>query len=418
MYTVYPVHPYSGGLQKIEGRRFSTLYFSRAAPEFVYTLHNTRNGKSYFSCTSRGCVVRGRCEDLDQVFGEDLGRGFVTKNHHNHIGDASIVANLRFSSACKRRAAGEPTAIRRIYDEEKARHPDATLEYRALENALYKTQRRTRPAQPTCLADLRDLPSRYMSTLRGTPFFSRRSDAGQSLVFVSPDVGAHARHCKVLFVDASYRAVPGLFSCLVTLHVPVSSQTVPAAYCLLGGRTEQDLAPLVQHLKETLALAPALLVCDFLLPLQRVLARAFPQARVTGSFFHYTQVVWKRTQVLGLASLYHTDHLTGRVVRKALALPLLPPHMMAQGLSDVEEDAREGIEELGVLCDHLKVLWVGRVGPQELSMSGAPERTCSVFQDFHREASKLSPSGGLYPFLERLQRLEDGYTAKFTAITA
>ena len=82
----------------------------------------------------------------------------------------------------------------------------------------------------------------------------------------------------------------------------------------------------------------------------------FPDCRLRGCLFHFTQAIWRHVQCLGLTKQYKEDSDFNRVVRRALALPLIPPNQ-------VEDVWMKALNEVGDpqqihFCDYVTETWV------------------------------------------------------------
>ena len=62
----------------------------------------------------------------------------------------------------------------------------------------------------------------------------------------------------------------------------------------------------------------------------------YPNASVAGCWFHYAQVIIKRTNKIGLKEAYGSDEDVQNVVQCLVSLPLLPPEEIIAAIDDVE----------------------------------------------------------------------------------
>jgi hypothetical protein len=95
---------------------------------------------------------------------------------------------------------------------------------------------------------------------------------------------------------------------------------------------------------------------DFELTVWQVLRREFPETKLRGCVFHWTQSVWRKVQKLGLQSSYSKDPATNSYVRKILALPMLPSEHIVPVFEKIGEDAVT--EPLQQLVAYVPAQWI------------------------------------------------------------
>jgi hypothetical protein len=77
-------------------------------------------------------------------------------------------------------------------------------------------------------------------------------------------------------------------------------------------------------LQERCVIAATRFQIDFEAAAIKAIRHVFPNARVTGCFFHFTQAVWRKVGKVGLQSQYNDgDEKIIKIVRRYAALPLL-----------------------------------------------------------------------------------------------
>ena len=80
-------------------------------------------------------------------------------------------------------------------------------------------------------------------------------------------------------------------------------------------------------------LQPRYIVCDFELSIKVAVEHELPNAEVNACYFHFSQSLWRRMQVLGLASAYRQHNSVHKVFRKITALSFLPVLLVRQNLN-------------------------------------------------------------------------------------
>ena len=93
----------------------------------------------------------------------------------------------------------------------------------------------------------------------------------------------------------------------------------------------------------------------------------FPEARIRGCLFHYSQAVWRKVQNLGLTVRYREDREINRLVRRASALPLI----LMESIPKVWMEAMNEADDVAAtqFMDYMTETWVDNLGalfPMEL----------------------------------------------------
>lgn len=60
--------------------------------------------------------------------------------------------------------------------------------------------------------------------------------------------------------------------------------------------------------------------------------------KVFGRWFHLTQAIWKKTQSLGLGKFNKSNNTFANLLRKLMALPLLPEDKLLRVFSILEQE--------------------------------------------------------------------------------
>ncbi|CAF4462608.1 unnamed protein product, partial [Didymodactylos carnosus] len=103
----------------------------------------------------------------------------------------------------------------------------------------------------------------------------------------------------------------------------------PCVFGLLPDRKKsmyQQLFKVLQDLAISMnrTFKPNRILSDFKPSLILAVASEFPQAVHSGCFFHYTQAIYRRIQILGLTVAYSQNGEIRICCRKLMALALLP----------------------------------------------------------------------------------------------
>ena len=92
------------------------------------------------------------------------------------------------------------------------------------------------------------------------------------------------------FGDGTFQICPTLFFQLYTLHTRVAGYYPPCVYFLLPNKTEATYNRMLAIFRQlALRIDPLEFLVDFELAAMNAFRRAFPEADVTGCFFHLSQ---------------------------------------------------------------------------------------------------------------------------------
>lgn len=85
------------------------------------------------------------------------------------------------------------------------------------------------------------------------------------------------------------------------------------------------LTQLLSHaLEQNFVFNPQIIIADFELAFLNAAKEMFPNARVKGCLFHFTQSSWKQTVLRGLKRQYNEIPEVRTFVQKLLSLPFIP----------------------------------------------------------------------------------------------
>ena len=107
-------------------------------------------------------------------------------------------------------------------------------------------------------------------------------------------------------------------------------------------KTEELYSAVILKLLELIpGFSPRLAVSDFEKAPRNAFLYFFPQMKMIGCWFHFTQAIWKKTQILGLGKLYKTEEIYADWLRKLMVMPLLPQSEITSTFSVLEAQVFE-----------------------------------------------------------------------------
>jgi MULE transposase domain len=150
------------------------------------------------------------------------------------------------------------------------------------------------------------------------------------VVFATRRIHKTLSEVKCLYIDGTFRTAPQPYAQMVSIHGDYHNFIIPLAFCLLNGKTVGQYRQVLQVIKCAVfratgrQLQPDKVVCDFEKGLMMAVETEFPNTRIAGCYFHFTQSLWRHLQDLGLARAYRRDEQFRKFVRRVMAIAFLP----------------------------------------------------------------------------------------------
>ncbi|XP_072400820.1 uncharacterized protein [Diabrotica undecimpunctata] len=111
--------------------------------------------------------------------------------------------------------------------------------------------------------------------------------------------------CDHWYADGTFNSAPPLFSQIYTIHGVRYSNVIPTVFALLTNKTQETYTRVFQQLKVlNPALRPLTIMMDFEKAAMNAAQTEFPNVRIRGCFFHFSQCMWRHIQSAGLQRRY------------------------------------------------------------------------------------------------------------------
>lgn len=169
----------------------------------------------------------------------------------------------------------------------------------------------------------------------------------------------------VWLADGTFKVVPTIFFQLYSFHFNFASGINPAGlYCLLTNKTAATYERvLVEILKLVPLASPKTILIDFEKAAMNAMSAAFPNARITGCYFHLCQSVIRKVNEIGLKVDYENNNEVRGYVRCLAALAFVPPDDVVEAFELLADDMPANIEHLDELTSYFELTYVrGRRG--------------------------------------------------------
>ena len=117
----------------------------------------------------------------------------------------------------------------------------------------------------------------------------------------------------------------------------------------------------------------------------------YPQMRVCGCWFHFTQRIWAKTQKLGLSQSFRNSHVVAKFIRQLMAIPFLPAPLITPTYSFLQLPTLESPEmiKLEKLKKYFQKRWLTQVTPEELSIFDINITTNNAAESYHSKLKSI-----------------------------
>ena len=104
---------------------------------------------------------------------------------------------------------------------------------------------------------------------------------------------------------------------------------------------------------------------------RKALKELFPNIKLFGCWFHFTQRIWYKTQKLGLTESFKDNIEVARYTRQLMSIPFLPASLIHPTYTLLQFPATiipTEAMKLEKLNKYFKKRWITHVNPEELSI--------------------------------------------------
>ncbi|CAF4499658.1 unnamed protein product [Rotaria socialis] len=154
------------------------------------------------------------------------------------------------------------------------------------------------------------VPIQLTKTARKDQFL--RCDTGPGddriLIFASDEQVDVLQDTDEFLVDGTFKVVPDIFYQLYIIHGVFRDHAIPLIYALLRRKTKETYQHLIREiLNIALRWSPRAVMLDFKQASFGAFQAAFPNASLSGCYFHLRQSIHRKLQELGHQNQYQTD---------------------------------------------------------------------------------------------------------------
>lgn len=190
------------------------------------------------------------------------------------------------------------------------------------------------------------------------------------LILATPHQLDYLSKAITWYIDGTFSIVREPFVQMFSVHVFVRKGTfriqIPVAFVIMSRRTKEDYKKVFQSLLEVLPQQPKVkkVVLDFERAVWSTLRsmmelEEFPRVQLKGCFFHFTQALYRRIGLIGLANQYKHDKPTRDICRQMMALAFLPKEYVSEAFEHLKERCiSSGIANLKKFAMYMEKNWI------------------------------------------------------------
>ncbi|KAK9717832.1 MULE transposase domain [Popillia japonica] len=209
------------------------------------------------------------------------------------------------------------------------------------------------------------------------------------------------------YADGTFKTVPLLFNRLYTIHGLKEDASVSLLYALLPNRTKETYEHLLKQLKILQpVLSPRTITVDFEKPMITALRNEFPDARLRGCLFHFTQCILRDVKSKGLKQRQETDVEFALKLRMLPAVAFVPTESVVEVFETLSENEIFPPEAQEVV-DYFEDTWIGRPHRRQRRPPQFDLNMWSLYQSILEDLSKTNNSveGWHRGFTERVSAM-------------
>ncbi|XP_072377879.1 uncharacterized protein [Diabrotica undecimpunctata] len=331
---------------------------------FLHKKERVVGEKTIWKCaTYNKCKCTGRVHTVvDEI---------TKSTEHNHVADTAKIEAKEACNRMKEVAQQLEHSTQGVVSEISQGLSLAATAQLPSVSSLKKTVQRVRnelegtPANPRNLEEL-VLPEEYKTTTGGELFllFDSGPEEERILLFSTQRYLRFMEQCDHWYADGTFNSAPPLFSQIYTIHGVRYSNVIPTVFALLTNKTQETYTRVFQQLKVlNPALRPLTIMMDFERAAMNAAQTEFPNVRIRGCFFHFSQCMWRHIQSAGLQRRYIENPDFALHLRQLTALAFVPDNHVVRVYEELlNSDFYTQNEELLVpLINYFEDTWVGRL---------------------------------------------------------
>ena len=210
--------------------------------------------------------------------------------------------------------------------------------------------------------------------------------------------------------DGTFFTVPTQFFQLWTIFVSVGGHTLPAVHCLMTAKSQELYQAVLESIRTNVPqFRPVASMSDWEPAARNAFKMVFPQAKIYGCWFHYTQRIWAKLQKLGLVQSFRDNPEIAAYIKQLMAIPFLPAPLIIPTFNFllmpiVQNTEKSKIEKLKSYC---KKRWINQITPEELSIYELNIATNNGAESYHSKLKSIIKTSHprIWTFMETLNEI-------------
>lgn len=353
------------------------------------------------------------------------------KNEHEPLSEKEI-REIEFKQVLKDRAGAENIPVQQIYQEEQSRVMKELADINKVateipqfyncQSAMYDHRSKFMPPIPDSVEDI-EIEGIWAKCEDGNSRFLLHHDV--NIIMFCSEVGLNALSKSHRWqADGTFSITPPGFMQLYIIHAYYKYQMIPCVFALLTGKSETLYKRMIQTLKDgalnsKLELKPKTIMVDFERAAINAFEYHFPNANLSGCFFHLGQSFHKKIVELNLKVFYDDNTFDLKTwVGKVIALALIP----VDKVDDVWIELLDGVpiavdsaaatafnENVTKFCDYVTENYIDTdLFPKPLwNQYEAEKRTNNDCEGYNSKLSKfLNSHPNIWRFIIKIQSEE------------
>ncbi|XP_044594352.1 uncharacterized protein LOC123271884 [Cotesia glomerata] len=311
------------------------------------------------------------------------------------------------------------TALRKIYDAISLVHPIAaiSLTWPMMQPKMQKWRAACRPRFPRNWREYAEILNQpqwfnYTDYKLGRLIVAaiQATDGSYVTTFSNPQMLA-TLNTDMLFMDATFKVIPLAPKAyqFFTILALVDDTAIPVFWALMERKTTDGYIAALTYFHQILTphIRPAIVMTDFETALLRPIRTIFSEATHKGCFFHFCQAIIHKLKDLRLFNLIWNWRNGQILLRKFLALALLPAQVIGVTYNWlIQTLPNEIANALRPFIVYFRRQWINIISSEQLSIFGLVNRTNNYSEAYNRVLRlRLGPHPTIWDFTERLTNL-------------
>ncbi|XP_074114222.1 uncharacterized protein LOC141537252 isoform X3 [Cotesia typhae] len=345
---------------------------------------------------------------------------------HNHANNPLLEKFSTFQKSLYDATMIRPyRSIRALYDHISVQQHEAAVEFTwaKMQPLMERWRRRDRPRHPPIpnnleqYANYLNMPewAQLLKYSQGQLTASTQTMSNGKLLTIlyNSDFLRTVVNVKTLFMDATFKITPKkpkTYQVFTILGLINDHKALPLCWMLMEKKSALSYKTGLSYFKNVVAphIDPEMIMTDFEAGLKQPINELYPRATHSGCFFHFCQSIVKKLKQLQLHELILNWTYGQIIIRKIMALALLPPDAARQGFTWLCENTPLPI--LNILQEFILYFddqWMQRAPPELWSVYRNNHRTDNFTESYHKNAKgRFGVHPSIWQFTEKLTELQ------------